>query len=559
MARLGAAPFLDPPEGIHAQIAWEMLRGGGFVTPHLNGVPYFDKPPLLYWLMSGAFVWLGPTEAAARLWSALAAVAVAALTSLIGARLASARVGLMAGLMVAANLEVFLFGRMVKPDLLFVACILLGLYGFIHAYLGGGRWLLLLFYGSLGLAVLAKDFLGALGPLAIVAFFLWLTREHRAWRQWAPARAVLLLLAVAVPWYLLVERQYRGFLWYTVVDNHLLNVARQRVFPDEDVPLSTLEFLAVTAAGFFPWVLALPLAVWRVLKRPWITPEARLWMLFALWTVGILGVFALSPFKLPHYGLPAFPAMALLVAKVWDEAIERPAGAPRSWSLVLPALLATAALAVVALSMWRGWLSLPSGAMAIADVSARNMAAQGQPVTTDFIDQFRPLFGRITTIFALVTLALAAAAWRRLPLLGVGALLAGMIAFLPVSVEGLTLFAKSRSARVMTDAILLRAGPADVLAHEGALENSASALLRLDRRVQIVNGLQSNLAFGATFPEARGTFWDGAALARAWQGDRRVLLLSSSAPAKSVVRQLPPDRVYLLVEGGGRRLYSNRP
>jgi hypothetical protein len=306
-------------------------------------------------------------------------------------------------------------------------------------------------------------------------------------------------------------------------------------------------------------VLALPLGVWRVVKGPWTTPEARIWKLLALWTVSVLGVFALSPFKLPHYGLPAFPAMALLVAKVWDEAIERPAGAPRSRSLLLPALLATAALAVVALSMWRGWLSFSSGAVAIADVSARNMAAQGQAVTTDFIGQFRPLFGRITAIFALVTLALTAAAWRRLPRLGMGALLAGMIAFLPVSVEGLTLFAKSRSVRLMTDAILLRAGPAAVLAHEGALENSASALLRLDRRVQIVNGLQSNLAFGATFPEARGIFWDGAALARAWQGDRHVLLLSSSAPARSVVRELPPDRVHLLVDGGGRRLYSNRP
>jgi len=68
------------------------------------------------------------------------------ITVLIGTRLASARVGLMAGLMVAANLEMFLFGRMVKPDLLFVACILLGLYGFILAYLGQGRWPLLLAY-----------------------------------------------------------------------------------------------------------------------------------------------------------------------------------------------------------------------------------------------------------------------------------------------------------------------------------------------------------------------------------------------------------------------------
>ncbi|HTG11287.1 MAG TPA: glycosyltransferase family 39 protein, partial [Candidatus Eisenbacteria bacterium] len=196
VARLGAAPFLDPPEGLHADIAWEMLRGAGWITPHLNGVPYFDKPPLPYWLMAGAFAWLGPTETAARLVSALSAVAVAVLTALIGGRLASARVGLMAGLMVAANLEMFLFGRMVKPDMLFVACILLGLYGFILAYLGGGRWPLLLFYGGLGLAVLAKDFLGAIGPLAAVALFLWLTREGGSWRQWAPLSAILLLLVV---------------------------------------------------------------------------------------------------------------------------------------------------------------------------------------------------------------------------------------------------------------------------------------------------------------------------------------------------------------------------
>ena len=275
--------------------------------------------------------------------------------------------------------------------------------------------------------------------------------------------------------------------------------------------------------------------------------------------VAILGVFALSPFKLPHYGLPAFPAMALLVARLWGEAIERPAGAPRSFTLLMPSLLAVAALAAISLLVWRGVIGLPTGAVEVADVAGRNMAAQGRPAATDFVGQFRPLFGSISLTFGLVAAALAVAAWRRLPRLGVGAMLAGMLAFLPLSVEGLTLFAKSRSVRVMTDALLLRAAPGDVLAHEGALENSASALLRLDRRVQIVNGLQSNLAFGATFAEARGTFWDGPALVRAWGGDRRVFLLTALALDRSVVRGLPPEQVHLLLEGGGRRLYSNRP
>jgi hypothetical protein len=453
---------------------------------------------------------------------------------------------------------VFVFGRQVKPDLSFILWVVLAFAGFVVAYCGGGRWGLALFYASLGLAALTKDALGALGPLLVVALFLWLTRE-RPYGAWAPWWAVLLFLAIAVPWYLAVELRNRGFLWYSVVDNHVLNFARQRVFPDEDVPLSTLEFLAVTAAGFFPWVLALPLATWRALARPWRTPEARLWALLGIWVVAILGVFALSPFKLPHYGLPAFPAMALLVARLWDDAIERPAGAPRSFTLLVPSLLTVAALAIASLLVWRGVLGVSTGAVALADVSARNMAAQGQPVATDFIAQFRPLFGSISAIFGLVAAAVAMATWRRLPRLGVGAMLAGMLAFLPLSVEGLAIFAKSRSVRGMTDALLLRASPGDVMAHEGALENSASALLRLDRRVQIVNGLQSNLAFGATFPEARGTFWDGEALVRAWRADRRVFLLTALTPAKSVVRELPPGEVHLLLEGGGRRLYSNRP
>ncbi len=228
-------------------------------------------------------------------------------------------------------------------------------------------------------------------------------------------------------------------------------------------------------------------------------------------------------------------------------------------ALLAPALLAVVAIAVAAVLAWRGVLGVSPGAIAVEDVSARNMAAQGQPVVTDFLAQFRPLFRTIAVIFGLVAGALAVATWRRLPRLALALLLDLLLAFLPLSVEGLTLFAKSRSVRVMTDALLLRAAPGDVLAHEGALENSASALLRLDRRVQIVNGLQSNLAFGATFAEARGTFWDGPALVRAWGGDRRVFLLTALAPDRSVVRGLPPEQVHLLLEGGGRRLYSNRP
>ena len=185
-----------------------------------------------------------------------------------------------------------------------------------------------------------------------------------------------------------------------MVDNHVLNFARQRVFPDEDVPLSALQFLGVTALGFFPWALA---CRWRwpgSSSDPWKTPEARVWMLFALWTVGILGVFALSPFKLPHYGLPAFPAMALLVARLWDDAIERPAGAPRSFSLLAPRCSRPPSLGPRRSAPGSGGCASPRKRSRCRRLRAE-LAAQGQAATSDFLAQFRPLFGPIAGIFLL--------------------------------------------------------------------------------------------------------------------------------------------------------------
>ncbi|MBI4588459.1 MAG: glycosyltransferase family 39 protein [Candidatus Rokubacteria bacterium] len=556
---LGQAPFVDPSEGMHAEIAREMGRLGDWITPHFNGVRYFDKPPLLYWLMAAGFWLVGASEWAARFWSALAAFGTAVLTARLGTILGSARLGLIAGLVVAANLEFFLFGRYVKPDLLFVFLILLAFAGFILAYRGAGRAGLVLAYAGLGLAVLAKDILGAVGPIVVIALFLLLTRERQVPAQWVPWIGVGLFLALALPWYLAVEVRNRGFLWYTVVDNHLLNFTRQRVFPDEDVPLAAAEFLGVTAIGFFPWSLMVPWALWRAFKRPWETVEARIWLLLGLWSVAVLTFFTLSPFKLPHYALPAFPAMALLVAKLWDDVLERVPEAPSARALLIPPTLVLAGLAAMCLVAWRGGVQLPSGTLSLADVYARNLDARGQSAPFPSYAQLQPLLRSLTLIFAAGSAGLVVAVWRKLPRFGLGVLLAVMLAFLPITVEGLTLFSKSRSVKVMAELLLARAESRDIIVHEGPLENSGGLFLYLGRPVKVVDGVQSSLAFGATFPEGREVFWDRKRLRARWGGRDRLFLLSVVKPEKSVVRELDPRRVHLLLQSGGRWLYSNRP
>jgi 4-amino-4-deoxy-L-arabinose transferase-like glycosyltransferase len=553
---LGAAPFLDPPEGFHAVIAQTLRETGDWITLRVDGVRYFDKPPLLYWLMAFSLHVAGPGEAAARVWPALAAVGVAAVTGRIGMILGGPRVGLLSGLMVAANLGMFVFGRQVKPDLVFILFIVLAFGGFVIAYRGGGRSGLALFYAGLGLATITKDVLGAMGPLVIVAVFLWLTRE-RPYSAWAPWWGVAILVAVALPWYLAVEMRNDGFLWYTLVDNHVLNFARQRAYPDEDVPLGAVQFLGVTVLAFLPWMLSVPWALRRSLRPPWPDANTRLWALVGLWAVIVVAFFAASPFKLPHYGLPAFPALALLAARAWDDCIEALPGAASPRALMVPVLATFAALAVVLGLAALDRLPLPAGALQSVDVSARNLAARGLVAASSPLEAYLPVLTKSALLFLVATLSLAVAAWRRWPAAGVGVSLAAMIAFLPMAGEGMAQFARGRSVRPLTAALVRRVAAGDEIVHEGALENSASLLLTLDRPVHVVDGLQSNLAFGATFSDARDVFWSVARLEQAWTGPARCFLVSTVEPSQSVSRALQP--LHLIARGGGRWLYSNRP
>ncbi len=558
LAGLGRMPLVDASEGFHVAIAREMARHGDWITPHFDGVRYFDKPPLLYWLIAGTFRVVGPSEWAARLWTVLASVGVATLTAWLGVRLASERVGLIAGLVAVANPGTYLFGRFAKPDLLFVFFIGLAFCGLVTAYQTASRRALLLAYASLAATVLAKDLLGALGPLAVFALFLALAGEGRRLSRWLPWWGVLLFVALVVPWHAAVEARNPGFLKYMLVDNHVRNIAEQRVFPDEDVSLGALEFLGATALAFFPWSLTAPWGLVRALRPPWRTEVDRLWLLIGLWAAGFLAVVAASPFKLPHYGLPALPALALLVGKVWDDVLERREGAPGLRRFLAPPLLAFVAAAVVAAVAWRGRVLLPSGMLSVVDLYRRNQHAKGVDAAFIPYAQLVPWLAVVAVIFGAGALGVALSALRGRPLAGLVSLGLAIVAFLPVTARGMTMLAEVRSRRPIIDFLARTMEHGDVVVHEGAMENTGSLVFALGQPVKILNGLRSNLAFGATFPEGREVMWNDAELRREWSGPRRVFLVSVEAPERSAVWDLPPGSVQLLLEAGGRRLYSNR-
>ena len=597
---LGAAPFDDPGEGQHAEIAREVAVSGDWLTLRLAGVRYFDKPPLLYWLIAAGFKGFGVSELVARLPAVLGAAAAVAGTTLLGARLLGPGPGILAGAALLSCALFAAFGRYVRPETLFVAAIqwgftglLLGLGGSGAARLGGwlgspsaaphtaapgqldlggsgaapppgpptetsgrgARFWAVVGCAALGVAALAKDVIGLAGPLAAIALALALAGRLRPIGRWLPAPGLAALLVLGLGWYALASMRNPGFLWYTVVDNHLLNAVQLRRFPDEDVSLSSLEFLLVAGLGALPWTVTAVLEVGQLARRrAWRIAEDIPWVALAVWAVALALVFTLSAFKLPHYGLPAYPAIALLAARWWSRRDGRDRR-PALWHLAMFALLA-AVLGAAALTDGRAFMETIFSA---TDVYSRKEAVATQVAPLPAWPALRPLVGRTALVFALGAAALAVtAAWRAGRLAAV-AVAATMLAVVPSVGQALALVSTARAVSGMAAEIRLGWQPDLVLVHEGPLENSGALELYSGVRPVLVEGRRSVLGIGSTFPEATETFWAADRLRREWLSSRPILLVTTREPDRSLVARMPRGRVHLLASRQGRWLWSNVP
>ena len=555
---LGAAPFDDPGEGQHAEIAREAWRSGDWLTLRLNGVRYFDKPPLLYLLQAGAFSTWGLSEWTARLAPVTGAVLAVAATAWLGARLLGPGGGLLAGAALLSCPFFYAFARYVRPETLFLACIQWGFAGIAAGVIGGSRAGAVLGCAALGMAVLAKDPLGLAGPLAALAVALALAGRLRPVRAWLPPLGLAGLVVIGAGWPALAAWANPGFLWYTVVDNHLRNAALARLFPDEDVPLAMGEFLAAAGMGAFPWIVPAALMVWTLARRrAWRDPREIPWLALALWAVGLLALFAVVPFRLPHYGLPAYGAFALLAARWWSERRDGAQGA----ALLHAALLGLAAAACALAAASDGRL-FGESVLDVSDATARKATRLASEVTAMALwPAFAALLAKAALVLGVGAAALATLVGLRraaVPAAAAAALVAvTMLATLPLVGEGLRTLAASRAVDRLGAELAARAQPADLVVHEGPIEASGALELYSGRRPALLDGTRSVLAFGATFADARDTFWSAERFKEAWLSGRPMFLVTPRAPERSVIAGLPPDRVRLLLSHNGRRLYAS--
>ena len=320
LATLGTRPLFNPDEGRYAEIPREMLSGGDWVIPHLNGLAYIEKPPLQYWATALSYRLLGPSAVAARLYCALTALATIVLGWLTARRLWGAAAGWRAAAVLSGMLMFVVLGQLLTLDMSLTFYMTLSLAAFLLAQTVARPcpWMLLA-WAAAGGGVLTKGLVAAAIPAAVLILYSGYSRDVGPWRRLHLKWGLPLFLAITVPWYWLAARRLPDFLEFFFVHEH---VARF-LTPIADRQEAWWFFAGVFLAGSVPWTLP----ALRVLGSGWqrraapgvFDPLVFLW----IWIVFIGVFFSLSDSKLMPYILPVMPALALLIAALPVERLRR--------------------------------------------------------------------------------------------------------------------------------------------------------------------------------------------------------------------------------------------
>jgi 4-amino-4-deoxy-L-arabinose transferase-like glycosyltransferase len=314
-APLDSRLLQHPDEGRYGEIAREMAVGGDWVTPRLNDLKYFEKPPLQYWLGAAAFDALGVDEWTARLPSAIAGFLAVIAVGFTAARLASPEVGAFAAVVLAGTVWHAGIAHFLSVDSVLSSCMTIALCAFLLAqrpqitHAAQRNWMLVAYAGA-ALATLAKGLIAVALPGAALVLYTLLTRDAGPWRRLHALPGLAAYLLVAAPWFVLVSRANPEFAQFFFVHEHF-----QRFLTEtHNRAGGWWYFVPWFALGLMPWIV-----VWAVtLPRSWRDAQAFengfSWKRFCLVYAGFIFVFfSMSGSKLPSYILPMFPALALVL------------------------------------------------------------------------------------------------------------------------------------------------------------------------------------------------------------------------------------------------------
>ncbi len=573
--------LLDDADSVHAEAAREMLESGDWVTLHVNGVRYLEKAPLLYWSMAAAFRLLGVWEMPARLPLALGALAFTLTLYGFGRFLFGPRAGFYAGLVGSTCIGVYLFTRILIPEILLALFITLAHFFFLAAQViplserigapdngsaTGPRWgdrRALLCYGiyvSMALAVLTKGLIGVILPAAVIGLYLLMTGQLRLGllREMRVFPGALLFLAVAAPWHLLAGLRNERFFWFYFMNEHFLRYLGRRVPPDYDtVPL--LLFWGLHLVWLFPWTPFFVTAFREFPRSP--RPHFdrdRILLFLWLWAGLVIAFFSFST-RQEYYSFPAYPALILLTAHALAEREQFPGNAlllAHGALFGLAALIAVGLGAMVRLSS----RTVPEGD--IAGLLTKNPKFYALSLGHIF-DLTPQSFAALRTPALGAALALLLGGWvslrlrmerRHLASTVIVALMAAM--FFYWAHEALNVFAPYLSSKGLARSIAIEAAPGDRVVINGEYESGSTLNFYTGRQVYILNGRSADLWFGSFYPDAPRIFLEDRDLARLWRARGRSFLFTEADQLPKLQKLIGPARVW--ARSGGKVVLLNR-
>lgn len=324
---LGSGSLWDNSETAYGEVAREILIGHDWLIMHFNAVPYYVQPPLYFWLAACCSLLFGVTSFALRLPSALATIALAAMTGYAVARQAGTRVGIYAGVILASCLMSAVIGRLAIMDALLDVTVAMTIFWWFRGLETGRDRYVVYGWIAAGFGFLAKGLVApAIALLVIVPYFFWNDRHEpthppsaRAWML-----GLLAFAAIAVPWPAFLVAKRGLFPLEKLFGDYTIG-RYTGIIENQSGPI--WYYVPVVILGFFPWIAFLPMAVAYGVRQIRAFPSdprlARLVRLALTWIVVPLLFFSFARTKLPNYLALEFPALALLTALYFEAVVRR--------------------------------------------------------------------------------------------------------------------------------------------------------------------------------------------------------------------------------------------
>ena len=336
--RLGGYAVLDNNEGLYAEISREMLRSGDWtqwIIPHLNGLSYMEKPPLLYWLTAISFALFGEAEWVVRLVPALSCLGCVGLILWFSKKINRAQAGQFAAIVFVSGLGVTAMARTLMFDML-LTVFLTGSVMFGYLYLDSKqKYFLYWSMAMLALALLAKGFVSVILFSAIMGSYILISSTSisdffarlRMWFHW---RGLLIFLLISAPWHIAAIITEPIFAWFYFINEHILRFLGKRE-PHDYYAGAWWYYIPRVFLFLFPWSLMLPGVLFAKSQAAW-DKKLHLFLLMA-WVMPVL-FFSTSSAKANYYLVTVMPLAAMQLALIVEDKLK--AGSKR---ILIPGLL----------------------------------------------------------------------------------------------------------------------------------------------------------------------------------------------------------------------------